>query len=180
VNVAIDITEHLRLVHWAIKSRFSWAVKGRVEYDDLVQAGCIGLLRAAEKFEPERGLKFNTYAMWWVEHFVRRYIQDQGRLVRVPAHLHEKKQVQPERIKYLDASRHDDVGEDDPEHERRAAGADVEELVGQLPPRLRRVIRLQLRGYERTTIAKELGRSREWVRQMEREAVGQLRKGLRG
>ena len=52
---------------------------------DLIQEGNLGLMKAAEKFEPDRGFKFSTYATWWI----RQAIADQGRTIRIPVHLVE-------------------------------------------------------------------------------------------
>jgi RNA polymerase primary sigma factor len=57
--------------------------------DDLIQEGCIGLHTAARRFDPSRGLKFSTYATWWIRQAVARAVLDSGRVVRLPVHLGE-------------------------------------------------------------------------------------------
>jgi RNA polymerase sigma factor (sigma-70 family) len=66
--------------------------RGRgVPFLDLIQEGNIGLMRALEKFEPSRGLKFVTYAHWWVRQAISRAITEQYRTVRLPNHIAERK-----------------------------------------------------------------------------------------
>jgi RNA polymerase primary sigma factor len=55
---------------------------------DRVQEGNLGLLKAVERFDPDHGTRFSTYAVWWIRHAITRALVDRGRTVRIPAHLH--------------------------------------------------------------------------------------------
>ena len=56
---------------------------------DRIQEGNIGLLKAANRYDPKRGFKFSTYATWWIRQSVSRGVADQARMIRLPVHLHE-------------------------------------------------------------------------------------------
>jgi RNA polymerase sigma factor (sigma-70 family) len=79
------ITRNLRLV---ISVAREFAHSG-LPMTDLIQEGNIGLMRAVEKFDYQRNLKFSTYAIWWIKQAMRRAVFEQSTLIRVPEYMHE-------------------------------------------------------------------------------------------
>jgi len=78
-------TRNLRLVI-SVAREFTYT---GLPLTDLIQEGNIGLMRAVEKFDYRRNLKFSTYAVWWIKQAIRRAVFEQGALIRVPEYMHE-------------------------------------------------------------------------------------------
>ncbi len=204
-----------------------------VALPDLIEEGNLGLIHALEKFDPERGFRFTTYATWWVRQSIERAIMNQSRTIRLPAHVVKELNVVLRALRHLEAHapagahapslddvaqllgkpvaeverllRHqehvlsldapldresgltiaDGIAADDaraPEillHDT-AIEASVAGWLAELQPRHRLVIerRYGLSGCEVTTLevlARELGVTRERVRQIQGEALDRLR-----
>ena len=201
---------------------------------DLIEEGNLGLIHAIEKFDPQRGFRFLTYATWWIRQSIERAIMNQSRTIRLPVHVVKEinvilralrhlelangKETSVEQIAHLIGKPIDDVRraltlnehiasldaplEIDPNHTIADAIADdnsvdpegllqaneVGHLVGnwvdQLPEKQRRVLerRYGLGGADISTleeVAAELSLTRERVRQIQIEALDQLRRVIK-
>ena len=80
------IESNLRLV-FSIAKRY---IGCGLDFEDLIQEGNLGLMKAVDKFEPSLGFKFSTYATWWIKQSITRALADNGRLIRVPVHTYEQ------------------------------------------------------------------------------------------
>ncbi len=101
---------------------------------DLIEEGNLGLIHALEKFEPERGFRFSTYATWWIRQNVERAIMNQSRTIRLPVHIIKELNV------YLRAQRHLEA-----RSETEPTAEDVASLLGKDVEEVRRVLNLNER-----------------------------------
>lgn len=81
------VLSNIRLV---AKFAYDPGVRGRLEMDDLVQVGILGLMRAAERYDPAFETRFSTYAVWWIRQSISRTIDDDGRTIRLPVHVQDR------------------------------------------------------------------------------------------
>jgi RNA polymerase primary sigma factor len=80
------IEKHLRLVVPVAKRYRGMGLP----FEDLIQEGNLGLMKAADRFDPEMGYRFSTYAVWWIRQAIRKAVEDKGRAIRLTAHVQEK------------------------------------------------------------------------------------------
>jgi RNA polymerase sigma factor (sigma-70 family) len=189
-------TDELLRGHIAFVIRVAMEFRNRgVPLEDLINEGCLGLLKATRCFDPDHGARFMTYASFWVRKAVLDTLADQPRMVRVPRYQRERRQPLPREIR-LDAPIED--GSDrtfgDALADARAALPGSSMIRRETISRLRHHVR-SLSARERTVLSSRFGLhgepamtlmevgtrlaiSRERVRQIERAALSRLRRAL--
>ena len=159
--------------------------KGPLPLEDRIQEGVTGLIRAAERFEPEKGVRFGTYAAWWIRQAISRAIANQSREIRIPVQLHVRLRRLEKESEHLGRKlgRRPTLDEMSKEVGLPRKKLSAYTRIAKTPisiARERYVIgkRFGLFGEEASTlnsIAKELGLSRERVRQIVKNALRKIK-----
>ncbi len=123
------VEANLRLV-LAVARRYDL---GAMPFSDLVQEGNLGLMKAVDRFDYSRGLRFSTYATWWIRHNVGRAIAEKARTIRLPVHVVETRQRLARIEQSLSASLGRRATTDELASAAQVSASKIEDLAGQVP-----------------------------------------------
>ena len=104
-----------------------------IPLEDLIEEGNLGLIHALEKFDPERGFRFSTYATWWIRQGIERVIMNQSRTIRLPVHVVKELNVVLRALRHLD---------DNGQHNAHKCAEEVAHLLDKPVDEIRRILAL--------------------------------------
>lgn len=189
--------DHVGLVVSIAKRHKGKADRFGIDFEELMQEGMIGVIDALKRFDVNRGVKFSTYASWWIHHHIARHIENHAYAIRMPVKVFQTKARAgelPPRPVSLDKTLPDGVQtvndllvdqESESPEEYVARKEEKETLwaaIEKLEPRERAILKMRYR-LEMTLeeVGSRLGHlSRERIRQIEADALKQLRQYLKG